>query len=445
MALRKVYLCLPFSYSIEPESLEAFNAASDGWERTAGDLGDLQLKSSRIKSSMLCESFNGGVAAAKNGKFDDFAMIHSDIAADPGWLVPLLKARESVDADICNAAVPIKDERGVTSTAVAYTTDWRERKRRLTIRECLALPETFTIEDIRREIDPDALLLLPNPGLMTMRMGKWFYEWPGFRTESYIEYVEEGDFYRAREISEDWLLGFYCHEHGIKVAATTAVRTDHIGRKKFSTRQSWGMDCDREYFQAIGKPNVGKGKWVFPAEVDGWLSATEGVALAKQAMGKRVLEIGSYCGRSTICMAQTAREVVAVDPHDGRCTDKPQDTFMQILKNLVTYHVSNVTVERATGADWSASYSGEPFDFVFIDGAHDMASVRADYEIALRHLAPDGLVAFHDYRKSPGEHDGGWDSGVTISVEDILADGATLVDRQGTVAVVRPAALVESA
>lgn len=439
MTLRKVYLCLPYSYSIEPEARDAFDTAADGWERTGEHLGNLQLRSSRIRSSMLCESFNGGVVNAKNWPADEFAMIHSDMAADPGWLAPLISARVAVDADICNAVVPIKDDRGVTSTAVGYSADWTERKRRLTVRECLSLPETFTIEDVQREIDPEAKLLLPNPGCMVMRCGEWFFTWPGFRTESYVEYVADEGYYRAREISEDWLLGYYCYKHGIKVAATTAVQPEHIGRKKYSTKQPWGLDCDREYFQALGKPNVAPGRWIFPAEIDGWLSSVEGVALAKQALGKRVLEIGSYCGRSTVCMAQTAREVVAVDPHDGRATDKPQDTFLRLLRNLSAYHLDNVTVERATSADWAASYAGEPFDFVFIDGAHDRVSVRRDYEIACRHLADGGLVAFHDYRKSPREHDGGWDAGVTMAVEDILSDGANLLERHGTVAVVRPA------
>jgi hypothetical protein len=444
MNTRNVYLCLPYSYSIEPEALDAFNSAADGWERTGEKLGNLRLKSSRIRSSMLCESFNGGVAAAKNGKFDDFTMIHSDIVADPGWLVLLMTARESVDADVCNAVARIKDDRGVTSTAIAYSTDIMDRKRRLTVRECAQLPETFTIEDVRRVLDPEALLLLPNPGLLSIRMGEWFYKWPGFRTESFVEHVADGDFYRAKEISEDWLFGYYCHEHGIRVAATTAVKTDHIGRKKYSTRQPEGMDCDREYFQAVGRPRVGKGRWVFPAEVDGWLSSIEGIALAKLAMGKRVLEIGSYCGKSTICMAQTAASVLAVDPHDGRATDKPQDTMLSMLKNLASYQLDNVTVERATSADWAATYAGKPFDFIFIDGDHSRDSVRKDYEIALANLAADGVIAFHDYRRTPREHDGGWDEGVTIAVENIITEGAELVDRQGTVAVVKPPAFAES-
>lgn len=438
-----VYLCQPYSHTIEPESQDAFNQASNGWEIACKDLGDLRLKSSQIRSSMLCESFNGGVASAKNGKFDEFAMIHSDIVAPPAWLGELIRARRSVDADICNAVACIKDDRALTSTGVAYSTDIFDRKRRLTVKECLSLPETFTIEDIRQEIDPDALMLLPNPGLLVMRMGEWFYKWPGFSTRSLVEHLDNGT-YRPKEISEDWLLGYYAHEHGVKVAATTRIRTEHIGRKKYSTREPWGMDCDREYFQAIGKPPVGPGRWIFPGEIDGWLSSVEGVGLAKLAMGKRVLEIGSYCGRSTICMAQTAATVVAVDPHDGRATTESRNTLTAFLHNLAKYKATNVIVEKATAQDFAASYDGAKFDLIFVDGAHDEESVQADIEVATRLLADGGLIAFHDYRKSPGEHDGGWDAGVTMAVNKFLADGAELLDRYGTVAVVKPPALVEA-
>src|SRR5258708_4656047 len=44
----------------------------------------------------------------------------------------------------------------------------------------------------------------------------------------------------------------------------------------------------------------------FPEEVCGWLTDAEGRKLAELAADKRVLEIGSCEGRSTICMAQVA-------------------------------------------------------------------------------------------------------------------------------------------
>jgi hypothetical protein len=67
--------------------------------------------------------------------------------------------------------------------------------------------------------------------------------------------------------------------------------------------------------------------WKFPTDVRGWLTPKEGETLAQLAEGKLVLEIGSYHGLSTICMAQTAKMVHAIDwcrgergqAGDGRC------------------------------------------------------------------------------------------------------------------------------
>src|SRR5688572_13638243 len=66
--MHSIYLFMPYSYSIEPESLDALTMAPNGWEDMCKELGDLRLQVSRVKSSMLCESFNHGIATAKNGK-----------------------------------------------------------------------------------------------------------------------------------------------------------------------------------------------------------------------------------------------------------------------------------------------------------------------------------------------------------------------------------------
>ena len=52
--------------------------------------------------------------------------------------------------------------------------------------------------------------------------------------------------------------------------------------------------------------------------------------------------------------------------------------------------------------------------FVFIDGSHEYAAVRADAEAWLPHVRPGGLVAFHDY--------GGW-PGPTLVVTELETAG----------------------
>jgi protein-L-isoaspartate O-methyltransferase len=67
----------------------------------------------------------------------------------------------------------------------------------------------------------------------------------------------------------------------------------------------------------------------------------EGKALAEMARGKRVLEVGSYCGLSTVCMARTAKHVVSVDPHDGRGTAESRGTPGGVPGNLERYGVTD--------------------------------------------------------------------------------------------------------
>src|SRR5678816_4196366 len=166
--------------------------------------------------------------------------------------------------------------------------------------------------------------------------------------------------------------------------------------------------------------------WVFPTDVAGWLTQLEGRKLASLADSKAVLEIGSYQGRSTICMAQTAARVVSVDWHGGDIGCGYGSTETEFRANLEKYgFTGKVDVHVCRSSDY---VSDERFDLVFIDGAHDYPSVKTDIAIALKALKPGGLIAFHDYRTFEGEYDGGWDEGVTNAVDQLLSNGATLLE-----------------
>lgn len=170
--------------------------------------------------------------------------------------------------------------------------------------------------------------------------------------------------------------------------------------------------------------------FTFPEHVKGWLTYTEGHELARLAAGKRVLEIGSYCGRSTICLAQTAASVTCIDPHDGRATSDVRDTWGEFHDNIraagmegkVRAH-RGTTLEVLPGLD-------EQYDLVFIDGDHSYRAVLLDYAHATSKLAPDGLIAFHDYHHV--------DPGVMAAVHTVLSDGARMLNIAGSVAVVKP-------
>lgn len=169
-----------------------------------------------------------------------------------------------------------------------------------------------------------------------------------------------------------------------------------------------------------------------PADIAGWLTDAEAECLSRHSAGTRVLEIGSYCGRSTVCMARTAREVVSVDQH-------VKGTAQTLRENLDRYSAANVTTYNQSSAEWFAEHGGtKQFDMVFIDGDHRYQAVLDDATIAAVVLRPEGVVAFHDYRTFSGEHDGRWDAGVTKAVNELIATGWPVIERAGTVCLLKP-------
>lgn len=178
----------------------------------------------------------------------------------------------------------------------------------------------------------------------------------------------------------------------------------------------------------------------FPEEIDGWLSPAEGAALARYADGKDVFEIGSYCGRSTVCLAQTAKHVTSIDPHDGRATPRPQSTRPILQSNLQRYDLwQKVTLYTGTTATVLPGLTTVR-NFAFIDGDHSLEAVRQDIEGVTRLLAPGSLIAFHDYRTYEGDAGGRVEYGVTRAVDELVRAGGKVIERVGSLCVVQPPA-----
>lgn len=174
-------------------------------------------------------------------------------------------------------------------------------------------------------------------------------------------------------------------------------------------------------------------EFIFPEDVEGWLLPAEGAALAELAQGKYVLEIGAYCGRSTICLAQTAHLVIVIDTFDGRATLDPKPTRALFEANIRRYGVD----PKITALEGTASTqlrlvrrAHAWFDVIFIDGAHDVDSVRSDIAGALPLLSPGGVLAFHDYST--------YHPGVFEAVNELLAAGAKLLTLTESLAVIEP-------
>lgn len=138
--------------------------------------------------------------------------------------------------------------------------------------------------------------------------------------------------------------------------------------------------------------------WVFPREVRGYLLEPEARFLAELAANNRVLEIGSFCGRSTISMAQVAKEVVSVDWHKGDSDVGVTDTLNEFCANLLAYGVvDKVQVHAKKFADVCRDLPGKSFDLAFVDAAHDAENAAHDTREAKRLVRNGGVVAVHDW------------------------------------------------
>lgn len=421
-----VLLSQPVGHCVTPGASDGYWASNPGNVMIGGKHYGLSVMRERSRGSLATQNFNALWCTALNLKRDHqvdyFAMLHSDIEPQPGWLGPLIQEMESCDLDVLSVVSPIKSAAGLTSCALARDdgSTWRVHCR-LTMTDVYNLPPTFTSEDVGRP-------LLINTGCWVCRLDMDWAPKAFFTVNDRIVLDANGK-YMAEVEPEDWFFSRVCHELGLKIGATTRVQLGHEGAQTFLNDRPWGDPHDAHY---VSESPIERKGIRFPFDVDGWLLPQEGHALADFAANKRVLEIGSYCGRSTICLAQTAEQVISVDPHDGSGTIAPKQTLPEFTANIERYGVSHkVTTYRKMG-----DLNGHSFDAAFVDGDHSLDAVRRDIADVRGRLVPGGLIAFHDYAVVGGK------PGVVQAVNELLESGGEMVSQTATVAVVRPPALV---
>ncbi len=163
-----------------------------------------------------------------------FAMIHDDIGPEQGWLDVLLEELERTGADVVSAVSPIKDPRGLSSTAIRHPeTGWL---RRLTISETDSLPETF---DATSAGFPGHTLLV-NTGLWVCRFDRSWVERITFKQKDGKYRGDDGK-WRPTMLTEDWLFSLDLAEMGIKAMATRRVKLRHAGLYAFPNSGGWGQ------------------------------------------------------------------------------------------------------------------------------------------------------------------------------------------------------------
>ncbi|MEU0275333.1 class I SAM-dependent methyltransferase [Streptomyces sp. NPDC006307] len=154
----------------------------------------------------------------------------------------------------------------------------------------------------------------------------------------------------------------------------------------------------------------------------------EGLALYAAAaeaagLGLPLLEVGTYCGRSTILLADAARAAgtvaVTVDHHRGSEEQQPgweyhdptvvdpevglMDTLPTFRRTLHKAGLEEYVVAVVGRSPQVAKVWAGEVGLVFIDGGHTDEHATADYEGWAPRVAPGGLLVIHDVFPDPAD------------------------------------------
>ena len=151
-----------------------------------------------------------------------------------------------------------------------------------------------------------------------------------------------------------------------------------------------------------------------------WLAATEA---ARDAPGRPFLEIGSYCGKSSIWLGAAAEaagtvlfaldhhrgseenqagwdhhEADLVDPEIGR-----MDTLPRFRRTVFDAGLEPAVVAVVGDSPTVARYWATPLALLFIDGGHGAEPAHRDYEQWTPHVAPGATLCIHDVFADPAD------------------------------------------
>ena len=160
--------------------------------------------------------------------------------------------------------------------------------------------------------------------------------------------------------------------------------------------------------------------------VKGFLDPLEGAALfaAAEAMVPHGLcvEIGSYCGKSTIIIGAACQKaggiLLAIDHHRGSEENQPGEeyydpdlddgdggmsTLLLFRANIRRAGLEDTVIPALSPSQMVARLPMAAPAFVFIDGGHSMPSALADWQNWGARVMKGGLLAIHDVFPNPAD------------------------------------------
>ncbi len=159
----------------------------------------------------------------------------------------------------------------------------------------------------------------------------------------------------------------------------------------------------------------------------GFLEEDEGRCLYETALKASqlgpCLEIGSYCGKSTIYIGMACQMnnsiLFSIDHHRGSEEQQPGqayfdpalfdpksggvDTFSEFRKTIHKAGMEDTVVPIVSRSDVAARRWATPLGMVFIDGGHTMEAALSDFTAWSPHIMPAGYLLIHDIFTDPSE------------------------------------------
>lgn len=167
-----------------------------------------------------------------------------------------------------------------------------------------------------------------------------------------------------------------------------------------------------------------------PIDIDavkGFLADDEGQALFTAAIETAALgpclEVGSYCGKSTVYLGTAAKQsgniVYAIDHHrgseehqlgeeyhDSELYDNQvnmMDTFKAFRQAMRQADLEDTVIPIVASSALASRRWSTPLGMVFIDGGHSMDAAMADFRAWAAHVVNGGILAIHDIFPNPDD------------------------------------------
>lgn len=146
--------------------------------------------------------------------------------------------------------------------------------------------------------------------------------------------------------------------------------------------------------------------------IPGFLSPREAAALyyyaARAKRAGVIVEVGSWKGKSTYCLAKGLRhgKVFAIDPFDASGdpsaveiyqAQKGEMNLLRQFKERMAELGVEETIRILHGRSVDFKDEFETVDLLFIDGDHSISGCKTDFDLFAHKVVPGGYILFHDY------------------------------------------------